>query len=163
MSTAGAVNDARKARVNMLPSLEIVTLKAECGNGANRPQNKVQSIAEDWVCEQIPQEHSATRAPSASSISFVRFFIRYRRQRKTFLVQPSQATKAASALTLSTHLTNPASFEQGAHCRRIFSIAFPFASSSISLSKKRTFCTNGSSISSTRIPHTVPLISALFG
>ncbi len=49
------------------------------------------------------------------------------------------------------------------YARRIFSIAFPFASSSINLSMMRMFFVNGSSISSTRIPHTVPLTCRLPG
>ena len=47
--------------------------------------------------------------------------------------------------------------------RKIFSIFLPFASSSINLSKNRIFCINGSSISSTRIPQTTPLIKEAFG
>ena len=47
--------------------------------------------------------------------------------------------------------------------RKIFSIFLPFASSSINLSKYRIFCINGSSISSTRIPQTTPLIKEAFG
>src|SRR5262249_26710838 len=46
----------------------------------------------------------------------------------------------------------------GAHCRRIFSIALPFASSSTSLSKYRIFFISGFSTSSTRTPHTRPVI-----
>jgi len=47
--------------------------------------------------------------------------------------------------------------------RKIFSIFLPFASSSINLSRYRIFCINGSSISSTRIPQTTPLIREAFG
>ena len=47
--------------------------------------------------------------------------------------------------------------------RKIFSIFLPFANSSISLSRYRIFCISGSSISSTRIPQTVPLINDAFG
>jgi len=50
-----------------------------------------------------------------------------------------------------------------AQARRIFSMALPFASSSISLSRQRIFRISGSSTSSTRTPHTTPLTSALRG
>ena len=52
------------------------------------------------------------------------------------------------------------------HChydRKILLIGFPLANSSINLSKYLIFCINGSWISSTRIPHIVPLINVQFG
>ena len=47
--------------------------------------------------------------------------------------------------------------------RRIFSIGFPFASSSVNLSRQRISRMSGSSTSSTRTPQTTPLISPRFG
>lgn len=44
------------------------------------------------------------------------------------------------------------------YLRRIFSIVFPLASSSTSLSRYLISCINGSSMFSTRTPHTVPVI-----
>jgi len=47
--------------------------------------------------------------------------------------------------------------------RKIFSIFLPFASSATSLSIQRIFCISGSSMSSTRMPQTTPLIKETFG
>lgn len=47
--------------------------------------------------------------------------------------------------------------------RKIFSIFLPFANSSISLSRYRIFRINGSSMFSTRMPHTTPVIKDAFG
>ena len=46
--------------------------------------------------------------------------------------------------------------------RRIFSMDLPFASSSTILSRRRISCISGSSISSTRTPHTTPFTKVLF-
>jgi hypothetical protein len=51
------------------------------------------------------------------------------------------------------------SYADNGYFRSIFSIDLPFASSSTSLSRYRISCISGSSISSTRIPQTTPLIS----
>lgn len=45
----------------------------------------------------------------------------------------------------------------------MLSIDFPLASSSMSLSRQRTFFISGSATSSTRMPQTTPLISVRFG
>ena len=46
---------------------------------------------------------------------------------------------------------------------KILSIVLPLASSSTNLSRYRIFCINGSSMSSTRTPHTKPVICDVFG
>src|SRR6185312_3879302 len=72
-------------------------------------------------------------------------------------------TSASSASARRDGEAFHCSHVHGTHWRRIFSMALPLASSSTSLSSWRIFCISGSSISSTRIPQTTPLISELFG
>ncbi len=90
------------------------------------------------------------------------FRSRYRDERPEATFWNSRLSPARYSLSSSAN-RSPSFPGRMTHYRRIFSIALPFASSSISLSKQRILCISGSSISSRRTPHTTPLISELFG